>query len=192
MVRSRALSAASIVIALSFAPAPALADEDEAPPRPPQKTWYGWQTLIVDAAATTIAVDGLFRHACLGTGKDCTEMDVGLATFALGAPAVHLAHGSAPKAGGSLALHVLGPPIGGGLGLGAGALLGAAATGGDPLAMTMLGAVGLVLGVGAGWLGAIAVDSLALGYATPAPRVTLQPSIAIVPGRAEAGVGGTF
>ncbi len=59
----------------------------EAPPR----DWYGWQTLIVDASALTLASVGWLTDTTALTGA-------GVGAYLLGAPVVHAANGSVGKA----------------------------------------------------------------------------------------------
>ncbi len=106
--------------------------------------WYGWQTLLVDAAAAGFASTG---------------SDVSVGIYALGGPAVHWAHGNTWRGIGSLALR-LGAPIA----LAAAFAYGCEVSGNSNGDMGCLGAGlgGLVLGAA----GAIAVDSAALARDT--------------------------
>lgn len=67
--------------------------------------WYGWQTLTTDAAATTLLFAGVEagNSPLIGTG---------ILTFGVGAPIVHLVHGRAGAAAGSLAARVAMPILG--------------------------------------------------------------------------------
>ena len=69
--------------------------------------WYGWQTLISDAASLTLLVAG-GKTDDLDTRAGLVTASVG--TFALGPPIIHWAHGQPLRSLGSLALRV-GPPI---------------------------------------------------------------------------------
>ncbi len=69
----------------------------------PRRQWYGWQTLLVDAAAVGFVVVGL-RTQSTPVGY------TGVLTYLFGGPVVHAAHGRGGATLGSLALR-LGVPL---------------------------------------------------------------------------------
>jgi hypothetical protein len=157
-------------------PPPEQADEEdtaEEPARSPS-TWYGWQTLISDGAALVTAP---------------LVPPLGLATYLLGAPLVHLGHGR-PLAGlGSLGLRAGAPILGGALGV----ALERSASGcsGD-----FCGLGGLLLGGVVGVATAVALDSAVLAR-EKAPlegtRTAFVPSVTPrLEGGVDVGVGGAF
>ena len=112
---SRALLAVATSLALCFAATTASADEiDEPPPasaqvpspiesHPIEKS-YWWQTVAVDSAAFGIFAVGVHGEEVNILGP------VALGNYLLGAPIVHLAHGSARSSLGSLGVR-LGAPV---------------------------------------------------------------------------------
>ncbi len=145
---------------------------------PPRRTaaaeqathWYGWQILIVDLAAITLA------SASLGVGSTTGYYTAGGLQL-LGGPIVHWSHGRVGAGFGSLGLRVLVPA-------------GAAALG------SMKGTTGLLVGASLGSLVAMVVDIAALANepveAGPAARGGWSPVIAIAPREFALGVAGTF
>jgi hypothetical protein len=131
-------------------PAPARADAPEPPPR----VWYGWQTLIADAAA-------------IGLGAATRSWPVFGSAYLAGGPLVHAAHGNFAVAAGSFALRLIAPLAFGG----AGAAIDSSATGscltnGQPC---FRGIGGLVIGAAIGYAVAVTVDALVLAR-EPEPR----------------------
>ncbi len=197
-----------VLVVLSFVARTASADERtndsppdeiaevEAPPSP-ARSWYGYQTLIVDGASLLT-----------------TPVFVGLGGFVLGAPIVHLVHGRPVAAVGSLGLRAL-LPIGGAF-VGqsmAGrchdthrqsAASGAERNVGDDLLgpCFMHGFTELAVGAAVGLSVAVAIDAAFLAYDDRAPpkparsgtpRLTsIAPSIDPITRSASVGVGGTF
>jgi hypothetical protein len=163
--------------------------EPPATPAPPTKdSWYGWQTLLVDAAAL-----GMVLAAPAG-GEHTRDplLVAGVGTYALGGPAVHLAHAGVGRALGSLALRA-GLPIGGAF---VGMALGTASDhSGDAIA-------GGLVGFGLGLVGAVAIDASLVAWeeGTPKPRdaapppkpLAFAPSVAVTPHGASLGVVGAF
>jgi hypothetical protein len=105
----------------SARPTPAKADPDDVPPHdatgsrrdvPTLPRWYGWQILTADAVAFTVAIAGAATN---GSGSDDVAV-TGLASFVLGGPIIHAAHGrgriALASAGLRVALPVLGAVIG--------------------------------------------------------------------------------
>jgi hypothetical protein len=153
----RRFIASLLVFALVSFAASARADGPAAAPEPAKaEVWYGWQTIVVDAAAMAMM---------LGVASDIDPhgdvQKAGIATYALAPPLVHLAHGSVSKAGASFGIRVLGPIIGAAIGFGMGYALGAVSTG-EEVPGLLFGTVGLVLGGTFGYVGAVAVDSAVL------------------------------
>ncbi|HET7538658.1 MAG TPA: hypothetical protein VFK05_02265 [Polyangiaceae bacterium] len=93
-------------------PAPKLPATSAAPPRETWR-WYGWQTLAADGVAGAIFL--------VAYADDHNPALFGLSgvSFALGAPAIHVAHGRWAVAMGSLGLRILGPCVGAVIGAGA-------------------------------------------------------------------------
>jgi len=117
------LTAALLLSRLTLAEAADPAAAPTAPPAPTRATadppttdWYGWQTLIVDGASIAT---GSVLASTLEFDPNEQPSDLGLigATWyglgAVGAPAVHYAHGNAGVGAASLSLRVLVPPVAG-------------------------------------------------------------------------------
>ena len=205
MIPRQHLAAFTFLLATTLGSTRALADDSPAiEPAPAaaeasQKTesqWYGYQTLGVDGLA-------------LGVGALAPSSGAGFATAAIttylvGAPVIHLVHGSPGKALGDLAIRA-GAPI-------AGACIGGvigilAARSNDGVArlegMEVGGAYGLVAGVGL----AVALDAIVLARRDAAPAresaaaappartaqsARIMPTVAPTSGGATAGVVGAF
>jgi hypothetical protein len=73
--------------------------------RPPEKEWYGWQTLGVDAGAFVLMAAGQAT-------KTYSVFDVGFGAYLLGPPIVHIVHGNAGPAFGSVGLRLVSPWVG--------------------------------------------------------------------------------
>lgn len=136
----------------------------------PASRWYGWQTLTTDGAALTLFV--LSTQRSLGwDGLDSPSMLVwaSAATFALGGPVVHLAHGRPVAALVSLGARTVVPTaLLFGVGYGTYGLMKA---GGDDDGLgRAIVALGLgVLAGGAGMASAIALDAGVLAREAPSP-----------------------
>ncbi|MEZ4402954.1 MAG: hypothetical protein R3B06_23230 [Kofleriaceae bacterium] len=128
------------------------------PSRADRGTWYGWQTLGVDAVADVTMVGGLVegRHGV-------AVATVGLAVYALGPPLVHAAHGNWGRGGVSVAMRVGGPLVGG--------LVGSALCVDRTGFLRCLGST--VIGVVAGAVVAQAVDGAVVAY-EDAPSAPVQ------------------
>lgn len=106
-MRSRVLL---LVLASLFFASSACAAEEET-------RWYGWQTLLVDAAATSLLIasvdaqSGGSKALDLGTGSGKAFLGLGIATYALGGGTVHLAHGSPAKAIASVGMRAVSPVL---------------------------------------------------------------------------------
>ena len=72
-------------------------------------TWYGWQILLVDVTAMTVAWHGS-NSSTVGTGKHVL-FDGGLALWTLGGPTIHVTHHELPSAAISLVLRTLVPLV---------------------------------------------------------------------------------
>jgi hypothetical protein len=123
------------------------------------REWYGWQTLLVDGAAVGLTV-------ALANSHQNVAGAVFAGGYVLGGPAVHLAHGHRTKAGGSLALRLAAPLLGG--------MIGGVATAGcdsdkPPGERGECGGIGLATGATLGLLAAILTDSIWLAREPAAP-----------------------
>jgi hypothetical protein len=168
-------------------PTPALDDDDDdddVPALAPRRVWYGWQTLVVDAAG----LSGLVLSAAL-SDSGASDSDVGaLATFGLlsyelGPGIVHFVHRNPGRGFASFGMR-LGLPL-------AGAFVGASVSSNcDGFLCEADGAAaGLLLGMA----GAIAIDAAVFAYDDRRPRrarAKLVPVASFVPGRAWLGLAG--
>jgi hypothetical protein len=122
------------------------------PPRlSPQESWYGWQILISGGASVAVS---LGSFAVSESSTAVSMRIVGVAGYVLGGPMIHGVHGSGWNALASFGINLLSPALLGAIGFGLGA-----AEGSDYGALG-----GLVIGVPIGMIGAVLVDSFALGY----------------------------
>jgi hypothetical protein len=129
--------------------------------------WYGWQTLLTDGGALVLLATGAQSN-----DPNSTILEASLATYVLGGPVVHLAHGRLAPAGTSLLLRI-GLPMGGlGLGLFAGGCsLDACSSPGT-----------LVAGMAVGVISAIAVDAGVLSYEdVEVPASSVPASVRLAP-----------
>jgi hypothetical protein len=187
------------------APAPAPTTEPTPAPKPlPQyeKVWYGYQTLIADAASFGLFAAGL-------SVRSGGLVAAGYTGFVLGTPIVHMVHGNVGPGFGSIGLRLLMPLIG----LGVGAIVGVIASGTsgsgsfDRFADGANGAVnGAVIGGIIGAAGCSLIDAAGFAYtkeriddraATIAPRrparaFTFTPTLALQRGFTSVGVVGQF
>lgn len=165
---------------------------ERATPERPRTSWYGWQT-----AASDVGVIGLWIAAYLvdeakSGSASWQSYDAasnvlvwsGVAVYALGAPAIHLAHGNGRKALGSLGLRA-GLPVAGAI---AGMLIGAVACGNSDSDFVpcpvVLGALGFV----SGGVAAPIVDGTVVARETVTPPAERRLQAAFVPSAS----GGTF
>jgi hypothetical protein len=72
-----------------YYPPPAYYYAPPPPPRP-KRTWYGWQTLASDGLAATL----IYAAAESRGGDGAGLAYAGLATYNIGAPTIHFAHGN--------------------------------------------------------------------------------------------------
>jgi hypothetical protein len=150
--------------------------------------WYGWQILLADASAVSLALLAGVAAELDHTGDDTAGVPFGLgalATYLLGGPVIHVAHDRVGAGLGSLGLR-LGLPL---VGFGVGA---AAAQGCDGFLCEAGGAaLGGLVGIGA----AIAIDAATLPYE---PRGDDSGAASVVPlatlehGRGWIGARGRF
>jgi hypothetical protein len=191
----RVLVAALLATSLSRA-RPAAAEEQffDAPPAapPPREQWYGWQTLAVDGVAAAMATTAL----ALKTGAATDFWGLGIGTYALGAPIIHVVHGRPWVGLGDLGLR-LGVPF---VGMFIGSQFDHHMTCVDNTDCT-LSDTGMIAG---GLIGASAIsviDAAALTYETPeapkshyaeASRPRIWPSVAVTPRGSRVGIAGTF
>ena len=91
----------------SSAPLPT---HDEADTLPAKRSWYGWQTLGLDAAASALFL------AASADDHNTALYGMSGVTFALGGPIVHLAHAQWEMSLGSFGLRALTPILGAALG----------------------------------------------------------------------------
>ena len=146
------------------------------------RTWYGWQTLMTDGASLLIGVTSI------GTAN-AAMAGVGVATYELGAPIVHWAHGNVGTGFGSLGVRVLAPFAAVG-----GAYLGLVGAYGGNAGLAVVGAIFM--------LGALVVppvvDAAVLAYDTGPAVSSNQREMRIVPSfaptkhGAEVGLAGVF
>lgn len=150
----------------------------------PSRIWYGWQNLLVDGAGQTSAI----ALGVIMAGRDggASAMGTGLATYVLGGPIVHFAHGNVGKGFGSLALRA-GLPASGAL---AGAVIELRSCGGE----SFCGLSGGFFGLAVGTVGAIVLDASVLAYKKVPPESTAKrssrfESLAVLPSLSHDGAG---
>jgi hypothetical protein len=80
------------------------------PTRDVEGRWYGYQTLLADAASLTIGAVAFSRRNAPNADRNFSPPQIlGLVswgTYLLGSPGIHLLHGRTEEAGNSLALRV--------------------------------------------------------------------------------------
>lgn len=199
-----------VVVLCPAAPTPSGAPAGPAPPAtaaPPyvperartQRKWYGWQTLIVDGA---VVVSSIALGAASTNGSAGSSLFLG--GYVLGGPIVHWANGEVGRGFGSLGLRLGAPVVGGMVGGLLGAVTVGSRDGNDDIDSIYGFLAGAVLGVGAGAITAVAVDSAVLARKTvtvdaaEARRQSLRlkwaPTGGYDPRRQafQVGIGGTF
>lgn len=177
-------------------PAPAPAPAPYKPSTHTEKTWYGWQNLVVDAASITVLAIGVANW----NGGSGLRVAGGLG-YVFGSPTVHWIHGNIGPGFGSLGMRVLLPTIGLVIGLVVGAISAAGDQGSssneEPLATGM--AAGFFIGVAI----PVVLDAAVLGWekneVPNTARAPKPPSLSMRPiltptagGGAFGGLGGTF
>src|SRR5262245_36637839 len=190
-VNRTAVWLAVMLLALVAGSRVARAGEADAPEQP-QTSWYGWQTLLVDGGWIGLWMLGLaVDHEKYGSSSP-ENYQLGanvlftsaVATYVLGGPAIHLAHGHADSALGSLALRV-GFPLAGAL---AGYALGSAACGSNDSEFIPCPVAIGALGFMAGFVAAPIIDASVVARETVAPPTGPRFQAAFVP----SGGGGRF
>lgn len=159
------------------------AERDEAAYAGPwklERRWYGWQTLTLDAATVAVSLLANSEYAFLGGYWGAS-------------PLLHLAHGNAGHAVGSLGLRI-GLPL---LGIGMGKGVGADGESGDPgifLGALLGAAVGAV--VDAAWLGwedvRVPAPATTPAGASPAPSSRAESPVVSPGWRAEVSGWGAW
>src|SRR6185436_7990319 len=138
---------------------------DEPAPAAAETSWYGWQTLLSDAGVIGLwSLAAAVDDAKYGSGGARQSYEVGstalvalgFATYGLGAPAIHLAHGREGTALRSLALR-LGLPVAGAL---VGVMIGSGTC--DPESEVPCPVVAGVVGGALGGVAAAIVDGAVL------------------------------
>lgn len=138
------------------APAPITATASTEPTKPAEVTvWYGWETLALDVTS------GLMAVGTLGA-TDAADIVglLGIGTYVLGTPIIHLARGHYWRSAGSLAMRLAIPT----LGFFIGATIGEHSPGVSNDASLPL-ADG-VIGAGLAMLVPVPIDAFVLGYDT--------------------------
>ena len=174
---------------------PTLVTPEPAAAAPARTTeWYGWQTLASDA----VSLGSIPLELSSASPSASYLFFASLSGYALGAPAIHVAHGHWRLAGEDLALRVGAVTVGSLLG----AALGKPGTpsGCDGMRASCLpdNGNGLFVGATIGAVAAALLDASLLARdarpaeTAPTPAFAWLPSASLVSGGATAGVGGTF
>lgn len=148
-------------------------DDERPPPLPddtPDRSWYGWQTLLIDAASIAMLYSESLRF-------------VGFATLTLGSPVVHLAHGHASAFGMSLALRGSSAFV-----VAVGYLVAVDAGAGEADSLASV-AGGIVLAGGAGFVFAVLYDAVVLAFTTERPTRRATGYVSVAPWLDRAGRG---
>jgi hypothetical protein len=177
-------ASAPTLVARETAPKKRRAEGEEAP-----REWYGYQTLVVDLAGIGMGVGA--------AGGGYPLAIAGLATYVVGGPIVHAAHGHGGKVGLDLGIR-LGAPAAGAL---TGALIACAggSCGYELGALVALAGGGFGAGIGA--ITAIVIDAAVIAR-EPAERreevakwdgkPIVRPEVTSLPGGGAVGIGGAF
>jgi hypothetical protein len=176
------LCPAGVPFSATSTPPPAAAPPSPAQPGVVTREWYGYQTLLVDAAVLSTSL-GIGLQSRGGTSFAV----VATTGYLAGGPLVHLLNGNPVAAAASLGVRVGAPVVGG--------LLGAAAGGSKSMAPYTA-----VLGSAIGVVSAIVFDSAYIANNTvKRPEVsatntafTIRPTANVTAKSTEAGVVGTF
>ncbi len=168
----------ALVLVPALLVAPALRAQEREPQlnlareAPQASRWYGWQLIASDLAAISL----ISAAAKIGDGPAPVVLgSLGVATFLLVPPLLHLAHGSAHDAGVSFAIRTA-PAL---LGLAAGVLVARnqdCAEGCSALVLPIVGLAGSAVGMVVDWA-ALSTE--------PAPQISVAP----VPGPGARGAG---
>jgi hypothetical protein len=164
---------------------------DASAPTEVATSWYGWQTLLSDAGAIGLwSLAAVVDEAQYGSASwrsyqawSTALTASGFAVYALGAPAILLAHGHGDKVADSLVMRV-GLPFGGAL---VGALAGGAACGPsyDEVPCPLVAGV---LGFVAGGVAAMVLDAVVVAHEAVGPPTGSRFQTIIIP----TSGGGTF
>jgi hypothetical protein len=158
------------------------------PPAEPRREsrWYGWQTLIADGGWLTMALVSRATHS-----EELLLASIG--GYALGAPAVHAAHGRVQVGFGSLAIRLLMPLVTGAVGY---SLDPPKACADNESVCNDDDGSGLGLGLVLGITAAIAFDAAVLAREDVPVKSSgglwLHPTFTLDRNRVAAGVGGSF
>ena len=156
----------------------------------PDRTFYGWQNIVVGYAGLGMIAGGIRGGGALPIA--------GLGVYALGGPIVHLAHKEYVRAAGSLLINVLTP-----------VLVGAVAhsldqpcTGSHEDGCSLNDVQYAITGLIVGMLAAPIIDGVAMGWEDaprkPAPELAIQPTVTVARKEANGasttmfGVAGVF
>jgi hypothetical protein len=158
--------------------------------------WYGWQPVLVDLASVATALAGTAAGGQTQEGATIVAASV----FTLGSPIIHLAHGHARRAAGSLALRLLLPAIGAASGAATGLLLFPSNNGSRGDVGEIGGFLGGLVGGVSGIVCAAVVDDVMLAedkvlrepLPPPDAHPTLEPRVGVVSGGMTLGLGGAF
>lgn len=161
-------------------------------PRPPSGTWYGWQTLTLDALGLALGVyfasnpESLDNPEEMTTGPETATLNLGLGLYTigvLGAPWIHVARGHHLRALGSFGMRAVMPALTLLPGI-IGWCAGTAGSGSGSCSETGLG-VGFLSGA----VLAAVIDGFVLSWddppaaaPAPAPRSDGPPGLSLVPG----------
>lgn len=142
-------------------PGDALADESVEAPR---QHWYGYQTLILDGAASILLPIGIVLgvHEAQGDNIPAGGLalgTLGTMTYLFGGPIVHWAHGHVGIGFLSLGLRILAPIAG----LGLGAV-------GSEIANGSKTQIGIPIGAAVGALAAMGLDGAVFGWEKPSTK----------------------
>jgi len=171
-------------------------------PAPRETTWYGWQTLAVDAAGLAV-MSVAVSHTGQPGSNVAPLFSVGAGVYAFGPPAVHALQGRSTVALEDVALRLGAPLVTGLIGVGVGELM---ASGCHPQPGDFINGCALepiatgIVGAFVGYVSAVAIDAAVLSHAPaakPAPSsasgVRWAPQVGLSPhGDANVGLAGSF
>jgi len=171
-------------------------------PAPRETTWYGWQTLAVDAAGLAV-MSVAVSHTGQPGSNVAPLFSVGAGVYAFGPPVVHALQGRATVALEDVGLRLGAPVVTGLIGVGVGELM---ASGCHPPPGDFINGCALepiwtgIIGAFVGYVSAVAIDAAVLSHApaaeaTPssASGIRWAPQVGLSPrGDANVGVAGSF
>lgn len=153
-----------------------------------QRSWYGWQTLIVDGVSIVTAV-----AASTPPSRALVGVPIGGAGVLFGGPIVHWAHGHVGKGFASLGILFAASLVGGGIGVGVGCATGFAVRCSEGVVWRM---AGFLVGFPVGALVGSAFDVAFLSYERRAslsrPAASFLPALDARRDRLVLGLGGAF